>query len=202
MHGVGGALGALLVGYFAIRPAGLGGIPQVVLQAQGLLYAGGYAFICTIVIDRSDADEVLQETNLAVWEQAERFEAGTNFLAWSCRIAHYKVLKLRDTAKRHRVRLDDAVLELLATETIEKERAAGRRAAEEFEQHRLLLVSCVDELSPRHRDVLAQRYESGRSLTDIGTSLGRNANAMAQLFHRIRELLRECVERKLVEPTV
>ena len=161
-----------------------------------------YAFICTLVIDRTDADEVLQETNLALWEQAERFEAGTNFLAWSCRIAHYKVLKLRDTAKRHRVKLDAAVLELLATETIEKERAAGRRAAEEFEQHRLLLVSCVDELSPRHRDVLAQRYESGRSLADIGTSLGRNANAMAQLFHRIRELLRECVERKLVEPTV
>ena len=105
-----------------------------------------YAFICTLVIDRTDADEVLQETNLALWEQAERFEAGTNFLAWSCRIAHYKVLKLRDTAKRHRVRLDDAVLELLATETIEKERAAGRRAAEEFEQHRRLLVSCVDEL--------------------------------------------------------
>jgi|GEM_PF-400492 len=138
-----------------------------------------YAFICTLVIDRTDADEVLQETNLTLWEQAERFEAGTDFLAWACRVSHYKVLKLRDAAKRHRVKLDAAVLELLATETIEKDRAAGRRAAEEFEQHRLLLVSCVDELSPRHRDVLAQRYESGRSLTDIGTSLGRNANASA-----------------------
>jgi|688.fasta_scaffold147189_2 RNA polymerase sigma-70 factor (ECF subfamily) len=160
-----------------------------------------YAFICTLVIDRTDADEVLQETNLAVWEQAERFEAGTDFVAWACRVAYYKVLKLRDASKRHRVKLDAAVLELLATETIEKERAAGRRAAEEFEQHRRLLVSCVDELSPRHRDVLTQRYESGRSLTDIGMALGRNANAMAQLFHRIRELLRECVERKLVEPS-
>jgi DNA-directed RNA polymerase specialized sigma24 family protein len=50
--------------------------------------------------------------------------------------------------------------------------------------------------------VLAQRYESGRSLTDIGMALGRNANAMAQLLHRIRELLRECVERKLVDPTI
>lgn len=160
-----------------------------------------YAFICTLVIDRADADEVLQETNLALWEQAERFEAGTNFLAWACRIAHYRVLKLRDAAKRHRVRLDEAVLEMLATETIENERAAGRHAAEEFERHRLVLVSCVDELSPRHRDVLAQRYESGLSLTDIGTLLGRNANAMAQVFHRIRELLRACVERKLAEPT-
>ena len=51
-----------------------------------------YAFICTLVIDRTDADEVLQETNLALWEQAERFEAGTDFVAWACRVAHYKVL--------------------------------------------------------------------------------------------------------------
>jgi DNA-directed RNA polymerase specialized sigma24 family protein len=65
-----------------------------------------YAFICTLVIDRTDADEVLQETNLALWEQAERFEAGTDFVAWACRVAYYKVLKLRDVSKRHRVKPD------------------------------------------------------------------------------------------------
>ena len=49
VHGVGGALGALLVGLFCIRPA-VGGIDQVLIQAQGLLWAGGYAFLCTLVL--------------------------------------------------------------------------------------------------------------------------------------------------------
>lgn len=48
VHGVGGALGALLVGYFAIRPAG--GMAQVMLQAQGLAYSAAYAFVCTLVL--------------------------------------------------------------------------------------------------------------------------------------------------------
>jgi len=49
VHGVGGALGALLVGYFAVRPV-TGGMPQLILQAQGLLATGLYAFVCTIVL--------------------------------------------------------------------------------------------------------------------------------------------------------
>lgn len=155
-----------------------------------------HAFICTLVVDLADVDEVLQETNLALWQQAERFEPGTDFVAWACRVAYYKVLKQRDAAKRHRVKLDDAVMDLLAAETIERSREEAREAAETFEQQRIAVWACVDELSARHREALMSRYRDGRSLGDIGATLGRNANAMAQLFHRIRVLLRECVERK------
>ena len=156
-----------------------------------------HAFICTMVVDLTDADEVLQETNLALWQQAERFEPGTDFVAWACRVAYFKVLKSRDAAKRHRVKLDDAVMDLLAAETIERSREDAREAAEMFERQRDAVWACVDELSERHRDVLTARYRDGRSLGDIGITLGRNANAMAQLFHRIRGILRECVKHKL-----
>lgn len=156
-----------------------------------------HAFICTLVVDLTDADEVLQETSLALWQQAERFEPGTDFVAWACRVAYFKVLKQRDAAKRHRVKLDDAVMDLLATETIERSREQARAAAETFERQRVAVWACVDELSERHRDVLTARYRDGRSLGDIGVTLGRNANAMAQVFHRIRAILRDCVERKL-----
>ncbi len=49
VHGFGGALGALLVGLFAVRPV-IGGMDQFMLQVQGLLATGIYAFVCTIVI--------------------------------------------------------------------------------------------------------------------------------------------------------
>ncbi len=49
VHGVGGALGALLVGIFAVRPV-MGGFDQFSLQVQGLLATGVYAFVCTIII--------------------------------------------------------------------------------------------------------------------------------------------------------
>ncbi len=49
VHGVGGALGALLVGYFAIRPV-IGSIDQIMLQATGIFVAGVYGFVMTLVL--------------------------------------------------------------------------------------------------------------------------------------------------------
>lgn len=48
VHGVGGALGALLVGLFVFRPAPAA--DQFFLQLQGLLSTGIYAFVCTLII--------------------------------------------------------------------------------------------------------------------------------------------------------
>jgi RNA polymerase sigma-70 factor, ECF subfamily len=160
-----------------------------------------YAFICTLVFDRIDADEVLQETNLTLWQRRDRFEPGTDFVAWACRIAHFKVLKLRNSAKRHRVRLDDAVIELLATEAIEEQRADRQLATEQYERSRQALLACLAKLSERHRHTLLLHYQSGESLATIGASLGRTANAVAQLLHRIRATLRTCMQRRLAELT-
>jgi len=52
-------------------------------------------YVRTLVPNRTDAEEVLQETNLFVWRHADEFELGTNFAAWACRIAYYQVLTFR-----------------------------------------------------------------------------------------------------------
>jgi RNA polymerase sigma-70 factor (ECF subfamily) len=158
-----------------------------------------YGFICTLVVDPADAEDVLQETNLALWEQIDRFEPGTDFVAWGCRVAHFKVLKLRDAAKRHRVRLDEQVIELLASEAIASQRAADADAAQRFEATRLALVACMDKLPCEHRDVLLRRYQARESLASIGASIGRTGNAVAQLLHRIRVSLRTCIQRRLAD---
>lgn len=50
VHGVGGALGAILVGFFVIRPTIPPEVNQVMLQLQGVVVTGLYAFVCTLVI--------------------------------------------------------------------------------------------------------------------------------------------------------
>lgn len=77
VHGVGGALGALLVGWFAVRPV-IGGGSQVALQAQGILATGAYAFIGTIILGLLihktigfTVDEDTEEEGLDVKEHGE-----------------------------------------------------------------------------------------------------------------------------------
>jgi RNA polymerase sigma-70 factor (ECF subfamily) len=156
-----------------------------------------YAFVSTLVVDRSDAEDVLQETNMALWAMADRFEPGTDFLAWACRVAHLRVLRQRTAAKRLRIRMSQPLMEMLASEMLDESRLDSLVHEEQFERRRVALASCLDELSERNRTLLLEHYDGGRSLCDLGATLGRNRKAMAQLFLRIRSALRSCIQRRL-----
>lgn len=77
VHGVGGAVGALLVGLFAVRPE-VGGVPQLILQAKGVAITGAYAFILTLILGLIihktigfTVDEKTEEEGLDVTEHGE-----------------------------------------------------------------------------------------------------------------------------------
>jgi RNA polymerase sigma-70 factor (ECF subfamily) len=155
-----------------------------------------WTFICTLVVDKADVEDVLQETNLALWKMADQFEPGTDFVAWACRIAHYRVLRQRSAAKRLRVRLAEAVVDTLAAEMLDENRLDSLVAEEDFDQRRRALSLCLEEISARHRTMLRQHYQDGLSLGDIGASVGRNRKAIAQLFLRLRATLRSCIRKR------
>lgn len=155
-----------------------------------------YNFIGSMVVDRNDADDIMQETSLALWEHADEFENGTDFGAWACSFAYYRVMKLR-RAKHYRLKLADRVVDRLAAEALDETQLDRLLAAEQFELRRQALAACLDELPDRNRLLLIEYYTHSRSLSEIGLDIGRNANAVAQLFHRLRGLLRDCMTKKL-----
>lgn len=109
-----------------------------------------HGFIRTLVYDSASIEEVLQETNLAIWEQATRFTPGTDFMAWACRIAWFKVLDHRRATRRQRLEFRPDVLEALAAEALED--------VDIFERNQRALAACIELLSERHRQVLRLHY--------------------------------------------
>ena len=73
-----------------------------------------YAYILSLTGDREQAQEVLQETNLVLWEKVATFEIGSNFIAWSFRTAYYQVLAQRKRISRNRIVFDDELIGGLA----------------------------------------------------------------------------------------
>lgn len=155
-----------------------------------------WTFICTLVVDKADVEDVLQETNLALWKMADQFEPGTDFVAWACRIAHFRVLRQRSAAKRLRVRLAEAVVDTLAAEMLDENRLDSLVAEEDFDHRRRALSRCLEEISARHRTMLRQHYQDGLSLGAIGATVGRSRKAIAQLFLRLRATLRSCIRKR------
>src|SRR5262245_27195115 len=49
-----------------------------------------YAYIVSVLANWADADEVMQETSVALWEMFDDFQEGTSFCSWACRIAYFR----------------------------------------------------------------------------------------------------------------
>jgi RNA polymerase sigma-70 factor (ECF subfamily) len=155
------------------------------------------AFIGRMLVDRGDADDVLQDTNVALCELAENYEHGSDFMAWACRIAYFRVLQHRMKAKRLRVRFSELLVERLAEKTLALGPLESMVEAESFDRRRVALAACLSDLPQKKRELLVQHYVSGVPLDRIGETLNRSANAVAQLFYRVRGALRRCVESRL-----
>ena len=148
-----------------------------------------YLFILFKVPHPFDADEILQETNLVIWRKCDRFQMGTNFLAWACQIATFEVLKFRDRNRRSRLYFSDDFIEQIGEAALEN--------ADHFEERRIALVSCLAQLREKDRELIQFRYAPGETGINLAHRLGRPANSVYQSLGRIRRTLFECINRHL-----
>lgn len=148
-----------------------------------------HAFILSQVADLSAADDILQETNLVLWNKRDDFTPGSNFRAWAFRIARNQVLAYRKRQGRDRLLFSDTLLDQIAGE-------ADTRAAELGERRRAL-AECSGKLSSHEREVLKLCYAESKSGREIAEATDRSPDAIYQLLHRLRESLLECIRRVL-----
>jgi len=145
-------------------------------------------FILSLLPDVHAASDVLQETHVEMWRKAEDFEPGTNFLAWACRIAHFKVLEARAKQRRSRLVFDDELLGTLAIESERHEQAASDAGG--------ALEDCLARLSTKQRELVQSRYAAGGSVKKLAEKLGRSTQGLAVTLFRIRQALLDCMQRK------
>ena len=52
-----------------------------------------YQFIVTLLGNTVDADDVFQETSLAIWSAFDQFKPHTDFYCWARQIAYHRILR-------------------------------------------------------------------------------------------------------------
>jgi RNA polymerase sigma-70 factor (ECF subfamily) len=149
------------------------------------------AFVVSLMPGSPDVGDVLQETNIVLWKSRGRYKPGTNFLAWAFTIARLEVLHYRTRAKRQRLNLlSDEVLELMAEEVPDRVN---------HETYLRALEGCKAKLTPNQRELIDLRYRPGCTLEAHARETGRKASALRVALMRIRESLRECIEKTMEE---
>jgi RNA polymerase sigma-70 factor (ECF subfamily) len=154
---------------------------------------GGAVFhlACRLLANRSDAEDVLQEASLVMWEKFDPRRPPDDFAAWGCRIAYYKVLEFTKSARRGRARLGRLMLERVGETAVE---AAG---VLELDDRREALAGCLEKLGPRDRDLLARRFADGATTKSTSEQVGRSVEAVYKALAKLQQSLFDCVQRTL-----
>jgi RNA polymerase sigma-70 factor (ECF subfamily) len=161
-------------------------VQQLFVASQGNLLA----FILSLHPGLAEAEDILQETFLVISRKADTFAVGSNFLAWACTIARFKVLEFRRRQNQHAARISDAAIESLCAELPEDGFFDSRLGA---------LRDCLHKLAPRAREMIWLRYQGAREPEEIAQQVQWTPGAVRVALTRARGALRACVELKLKE---
>ena len=147
------------------------------------------AFVRRLVPSRADADDVMQEVAIVLWEKFADFREGAEFRPWAFGVARFKVLSwLRDKG-RDRLVLDEDVVGRLAEEAEGDEPRLDRQ--------RRALETCAEKLAPGQRELLMEAYQPEVRIQDVAATSGRTVPGFYQWLHRMRRALLDCVRREL-----
>jgi RNA polymerase sigma-70 factor, ECF subfamily len=158
---------------------------QLVTEHQRMLYL----HILALVPKQSDAEEILQETNLLIWRKRSQFVQGTSFKAWAFQVAYLMVLKYRSNFQKQVKLFSDGLIEVLAAESVDRsDQSVARQRA---------LEHCLGKLHATDNAIITMRYRQSLNVTDIAEKLVRPANSVYQSLSRIRKSLATCILRRL-----
>jgi RNA polymerase sigma-70 factor (ECF subfamily) len=150
-----------------------------------------YAYILTLLPNRADADDMLQEASLAMWDKFDAGAPPNDFLAWARRVAYYKVLDFYKKSQRARVRLSQLFLDRVA------EAAAEQADVLRLDDRRDALVGCIEKLASRDRELLAARFADGATTQSASRLVGRPVDAVYKALAKLRQSLFDCVQKTL-----
>jgi RNA polymerase sigma-70 factor, ECF subfamily len=148
-----------------------------------------YAFILSVLPSLNDAQDVLQDTSLVLWQKFDQYEPGTNFFAWASQIARFEVLKFYKKQRRSHLWLSQAVVDTIAEKSVANAPLLDARYQ--------ALADCMQKLNPRDRDLLERRYGKVASPQEVASQVGRSIDAVYKALKRIQDALMLCIQQKL-----
>jgi RNA polymerase sigma-70 factor, ECF subfamily len=147
------------------------------------------AYISTLVPSSADADDIMQETSLALWQKFPEFDPERDFFRWACGVAFVAVLRYRRRTTKDKLWFNEELLQLISTDLLER--------GSLHELRRQALRECMKTLDSRERQFIDARYSAGSSVERVAGEIGRPANAVYRILARIRDKLFECINRNV-----
>ena len=150
-----------------------------------------FGYLVTLLGSVTDAQDVLQETNLVLWRKIDTFTTGSDFDAWARKCAYFQALAFLRDRKRDRHLFDEDLLAQFADETPDVRHEASDQI--------LALLDCLMRLPERSRQLISLRYGQNKSVHELAEVIGKKESATKMMLMRIRQSLHCCLQLKQQE---
>jgi RNA polymerase sigma-70 factor, ECF subfamily len=147
-----------------------------------------YGYLRTMVLNRADAEDVLQDVARVLWQKFDQFEPGTRFDQWAYKIAYHQALCFMQKQRRAKLRFNSETLTLIA------DTCAAMN--DEFDEVRDALEACMERLLEPDREIVRLRFEPAATNRSVAASLGRSETAVSRALNRIYTVLLDCIQRR------
>ncbi|QDT67086.1 sigma-70 family RNA polymerase sigma factor [Calycomorphotria hydatis] len=151
-----------------------------------------YAYVLTLVPQGNDADDVMQDVAVVLWEKFDEFEPGTSFGNWARAIA-FRVARAfaRKKTKSLGYGLDEDVLRQLAQ--------VQSGTSELLELRQAYLNECLDRLSADDRNFVFACESKHGSVAELARQQKKPQRKLYHRLDRIRQRLAACVQHFLAK---
>lgn len=147
-----------------------------------------FRYVAALVPNVADAEDIVQQAALALWEKFDDYDPNLPFTPWACRFALNKARQWIERHQRWKVLLDGGLAEELALRR--------EQLRPEIEAQLRRLEGCLGKLPKDQRSLVEGYYYRREDIAELAGRTGRTAAATYKALQRIRQSLQMCIERE------
>ena len=145
-----------------------------------------FRYVAAFVPNTADAEDIVQQTALALWEKFDAYDPTRPFTPWACRFALNKARQWIERRQRWQ-----ALLERGVAEELERRREELRPELEFKLRH---LETCMKKLPEDQRSLVEGYYYRRNGIEKLAGDSGRTVAATYKALQRIRHGLQLCID--------
>lgn len=145
-----------------------------------------FRYVAVLVPNVSDADDIVQQTAITLWEKFDSYDPERPFTPWACRFALNKTRQWIERRQRWQMLLNNGLAEEL------EQRREELRPELEVRLNRL--ERCLGALPTEQRALIEGYYFNRDNIEQLAGRYGRTVEATYKMLQRIRHSLQVCIE--------
>lgn len=146
-----------------------------------------FRYVAALVPNVADAEDIVQQTAMVLWEKFDLYDPNQPFTPWACRFALNKAKQWIERRQRWQALLEGGLAEELARRREELQPELDGRL-----KH---LEGCLNKLPAEQRSLVEGYYYRRDPVDRLAAMSNRTVAATYKTLQRARQALQRCIER-------